>query len=140
MIDINIYRSRIGCFIQKVGIKKCLFELLLNKNTAGNTAFMVLQSLMKIIFLIFILGDYWGVTLPDTGQGGYRQRVVHHGGVYVDLQGHGVVHTAEEVQTITELVCFFRIGKKATSNFLSRYLQSAWQQEAKGCSKFSFEH
>ena len=50
MIDINIYRSRIGCFIQKVGIKKCLFknyyfdQAWVNKNTAGNTAFMVLQS------------------------------------------------------------------------------------------------
>ena len=134
MIDIDIYRSRIGCFIQKVGIKKCLFknyyfdQAWVNKNTAGNTAFMVLQSLMKIIFLILLLGDYWGVALPDTGQGGYRQRVVHHGGVYVDLQGHGVVHTAEEVQTITELVCFFRLGKKATSNFLSRYLHGNRKQ------------
>ena len=132
MIDTDIYRSHIGCFIQKVGIKKCLFEnyyfdqAWINKNTAGNTAFMALQSLMKIIFLILLLGDCWGVALPDTGQGGYMQ----HGCVlYVDpLQGQGVVHTAEEVQTITGLVCFFRIGKKATSNFLSRYLHGNRKQ------------
>ena len=67
------------------------------------------------------------VALPDTGQGGYMQ----HGGVlYVDpLQGQGVVHTAEEVQTITGLVCFFQIGKKATSNFLSSYLHGNRKQK-----------
>ena len=73
MIDINLYRSRIGTFFQSNKHSRIKFRKLFreniesDRNTNGTLLLIILQSLFKIVLILALLCTGWNQTSDPTG-------------------------------------------------------------------------
>ena len=119
MIDINMYRCRIGSFIQKIGNRKYLYRKEYhyrnswNENQAGKNILTTTKIAMKVVLIFVLLSGSWGTAPPEAGVGDALHGCEHF--------HHGYSGQVENVAWDTERVCYFRRGKRASFNFLARY-------------------
>ena len=117
MVDISTYRSRIGQFSQKISPRKYLYrreyyyKLSWKENKSGKILLSATESFLKIGLLLVLLSGSFKISYPTC-------QVVPAGGQVPAVPG-GV--GGEHVWP-TQQLWFVSRGKKASNNFLARYL------------------